>query len=241
MLDPHDPHAPVTVPPGFTRRARQPLVAGLRALLVADRAPLVETPTTGRLIAARDSGPGTPAAPAGDRLRLLPSGPDLVRKPTPRGTRTIDAPSDGATGAETLGGEFSPARADCGYRAPLPPRLARSVIDPNAPPHRASSVRLPGRDLLQRPLHPPSLPRRHWPGDARRRSPGRRLRLERLEQHDHRRQREQSRRSAGESQRSPRRRLRRAPTTTAKTPTSGPLSKEPKVTPPVGRRRRARW
>src|SRR3954468_23895636 len=28
-----------------------------------------------------------PAAPAGDRLRLLPSGPDLVHGPTPRGTR----------------------------------------------------------------------------------------------------------------------------------------------------------
>jgi hypothetical protein len=50
-------------------------------------------------IAAHGSGPGAPAAPAGGRLRLLPSGPDLVRKPTPRGTRTIDAPSDGATGA----------------------------------------------------------------------------------------------------------------------------------------------
>ena len=87
-------------------------------------------------IAARDSGPGAPAAPAGDRLRLLPSGPDLVRKPTPRGTRTIDAPSDGATGAEPLGGEFSPARADCGFRAPLPPRLARSAaILTHAPPH----------------------------------------------------------------------------------------------------------
>ena len=95
-----------------------------------DRAPLVEIPPAGRLIAARGSGPGAPAAPAGDRLRLLPSGPDLVRKPTPRGTRTIDAPGDGATGAEPLGGEFSPARADCGFRAPLPPRLARSASDP---------------------------------------------------------------------------------------------------------------
>ena len=97
-----------------------------------DRAPLVEILTTGRLIAVHSSGPGAPAAPAGDRLRLLPSGPDLVHKPTPRGTRTIDAPSDGATGAEPLGREFSPARADCGYRAPLPPRLARSAADPTA-------------------------------------------------------------------------------------------------------------
>ena len=47
---------------------------------------------TGRLIAILGSGPGAPAAPAGYRLRLLPSGPDLIREPSPRGTRTIDAP-----------------------------------------------------------------------------------------------------------------------------------------------------
>ena len=70
-------------------------------------------------IAARDSGPGAPAAPAGDRLRLLPSGPDLVRKPTPRGTRTIDAPNDGATGAENPSkGSSAPLEriADTGHR-----------------------------------------------------------------------------------------------------------------------------
>ena len=82
---------------------------------------------TGRLVDARDSGPGAPAAPAGDRLRLLPSGPDLVRGPAPRGTRAIDAPIGGATGAEAPRRGFSPARADCGCRAPLPPRLARSA------------------------------------------------------------------------------------------------------------------
>src|SRR5207302_9917519 len=36
------------------------------------------------------------------------------------------------TGADPLGEEFSPARADCGYRAPLPPRLARSATDASA-------------------------------------------------------------------------------------------------------------
>jgi len=97
-----------------------------------DRAPLVEASASDRLTAARDSGSGTPAAPAGDRLRLLPSGPDLVHKPTPRGTRTIDAPCGGATRAKPLEGEFSPARADCGFRAPLHPRLARSTSDPSA-------------------------------------------------------------------------------------------------------------
>jgi hypothetical protein len=95
----------------------------------ADRAPLFEIRVPARLIVAHGSGPGTPATPIGDRLRLLPSGPDLIRKPTPCGTRTIDAPSHGATGAEPLEGEFSPARADCGCRAPLPPRLARSALD----------------------------------------------------------------------------------------------------------------
>jgi len=93
-----------------------------------ERHPLLEILATGRLIAVQHSGPGTPAAPAGDRLRLLPSGPDLVHKPTPRGTRTIDAPNSGATGAKPLGREFSPARADCGYRAPLPPRLKSGAL-----------------------------------------------------------------------------------------------------------------
>ncbi len=91
--------------PGPTSSQRPGAVGKLRthgtSLKVVDRAPLVEIPATGRLIAVRDSGPGTPAAPAGDRLRLLPSGPDLVHKPTPRGTRTIDAPNSGATGVET--------------------------------------------------------------------------------------------------------------------------------------------
>ena len=84
-------------------------------------------------IAARDSGSGTPAAPAGDRLRLLPSGPDLVHKPTPRGDPSHRRPERRSNRSETpLGGEFSPARADCGCRAPLPPRLARSTVDPSA-------------------------------------------------------------------------------------------------------------
>ena len=69
-------------------RRRLPLA---RVDAEVDRAPHVETRRRSP-VAARGSGPGAPAAPAGDRLRLLPSGPDLVRKPTPRGTRTIDAP-----------------------------------------------------------------------------------------------------------------------------------------------------
>ena len=57
---------------------------------------------------ATDSAPGAPAAPGGDRLRLLPSGPDLVREPTSRGTRTINAPGDGATGAGVPRGGLQP-------------------------------------------------------------------------------------------------------------------------------------
>ncbi len=44
VLDPHDPHVPASVPPGFTALAVEPLVAGLPALPLADRAPLVVTP-----------------------------------------------------------------------------------------------------------------------------------------------------------------------------------------------------
>ena len=58
--------------------------------LKQDRAPFVEAGSPGAGAAA-GSGPGTPAAPAGDRLRLLPSGSDLVHGPTSRGTRAIDA------------------------------------------------------------------------------------------------------------------------------------------------------
>jgi hypothetical protein len=100
---------------------------------------------TGCLIAARSSGSGAPAAPVGNRLRLLPSGPDLVHKPTPRGTRAIDAPNGGATGAKPLEREFSPARADCGFRAPLHPRLARSAVDPSA--NHTSPTGAPGRKV----------------------------------------------------------------------------------------------
>ena len=73
----------------------------------------------GRRNAARDSGSGAPAAPAGDRLRLLPSGPDLVHEPTPRGTRAIDAPSGGATGTKhPSGGNSAPLEriAGAGHR-----------------------------------------------------------------------------------------------------------------------------
>ena len=56
-----------------------------------DRAPSVEARSQGAATVwgLRFS---TPAAPGGDRLRLLPSGPDLVHSSPPRRDRTITAP-----------------------------------------------------------------------------------------------------------------------------------------------------
>ncbi len=73
---------------------------------------------------------GAPATPGDDRLRLLPSGPDLVHgSPSPRDRAIIASWRSADPGPAPLGGEFSPARADCGFRAPLTPRLARSAWD----------------------------------------------------------------------------------------------------------------
>ena len=69
--------------------------------------------------------PGRSAAPDGHRLVLLPSGPDTVREPPLRGTRPSTSPRAAAFEDGDLGREFSPAGADCRYRAPLVPRLAR--------------------------------------------------------------------------------------------------------------------
>ena len=92
----------------------------------ADRAPSVEAGTRGAASVSRLRS-GAPLAPEGGRLRLLPSGPDLVHGSSSPRDRTIDAAHRALTpGPEPLGRGFSPARADCGYRAPLAPRLARS-------------------------------------------------------------------------------------------------------------------
>src|SRR5581483_11477554 len=95
--------APVGAQPGrrLLRRVHAP-AGGV------DRAPPVEARSRG----APDgpgSGRGSPAAPAGTRLRLLPSGPDLVRGPTSRGTPPINAPADGACrAARPSGGNSAP-------------------------------------------------------------------------------------------------------------------------------------
>ena len=70
-------------------------------------------------------GPGRSAAPDDDRLVLLPSGPDTVRGSPLRGTRSSTSHRRAAFESGDLGREFSPAGADCRYRAPLVPRLAR--------------------------------------------------------------------------------------------------------------------
>ena len=70
-------------------------------------------------------GPGRSAAPGDQRLSLLPSGPDEVHTSPLRGTRSSTSISPPASANAGLGWEFSPAGADCRYRAPLVPRLAR--------------------------------------------------------------------------------------------------------------------
>ena len=74
-------------------------------------------------------GPGRSAAPDDDRLVLLPSGPDTVRGSPLRGTRSSTSRRPAAYENGDLEREFSPAGADCRYRAPLVPRLARPEKD----------------------------------------------------------------------------------------------------------------
>ena len=89
-----------------------------------DRAPIVDHERLERF-PARELRRGVPAAPTRLRLRLLPSGPDRVRgleSRRPDLQRFVPAAASDHPG---LGWGFSPARADCGYRAPLAPHLAR--------------------------------------------------------------------------------------------------------------------
>ena len=79
-------------------------------------------------------GPGRSAAPDDDRLVLLPSGPDTVRGSSLRGTRSSTSHRRAAFENGDLGRGFSPAGADCRYRAPLVPRLARPGKDSRAAP-----------------------------------------------------------------------------------------------------------
>ncbi len=92
-------------PPSAAQRAHPPAPLTLRGRRhgraprsgeEVDRAPSIETLSSGA-VACNGSGSGAPAAHIGDRLRLLPSGPDLIHGPTPRGTRAISTTTGGLT------------------------------------------------------------------------------------------------------------------------------------------------
>src|SRR5215207_1232268 len=89
-----------------------------------------------RLSGARLLRRGVPASPETFCLRLLPSGPDLVHSASPRGTRPSTPRGDVSPTGPDLEREFNPAKAGCGYRAPLAPRLARPAesLAPNGDP-----------------------------------------------------------------------------------------------------------
>src|SRR6201996_1341481 len=70
---------------------------------------------------------GLPHGTRGFRLRLLPSGPDLVRVPASRGTRPSTPPRRTDPDGQSLGTVVGPARADCGLQgtADSPPSTVR--------------------------------------------------------------------------------------------------------------------
>ena len=71
-------------------------------------------------------GPGAPAAPDEHSLLLLPSGPDRVRRSSPRRTRpsTLRCPLSGEQ-RTTSNGTSTPLERVSGYNGPLLRRLAR--------------------------------------------------------------------------------------------------------------------
>jgi len=119
----------IRAPPARSRAARDPgrRAPGASAWELREcRAPSVDR---GRPRARDDGrlGPGRSAAPGEQRLSLLPSGPDEVHASPLRGTRSSTSTIAGALENADLGREFGPAGADCRYRAPLAPHLARPV------------------------------------------------------------------------------------------------------------------
>ena len=74
---------------------------------------------------------------------LLPSGPDTVHESPLRGTRPSTSLEAAAFESGDLGREFSPAGADCRYRAPLVPRLARRP--------KSTSAQVPPPSAIKRP------------------------------------------------------------------------------------------
>jgi hypothetical protein len=83
---------------------------------------------THRLTAASLLQSGDPTAPRGDCLPLLPPGPGGVHRPLPRRTQSSTPLGRSSPNVRHLEGEFDPAIAACGYRAPLAPHLARPCL-----------------------------------------------------------------------------------------------------------------
>jgi hypothetical protein len=110
------------------RRRRSPASPGGGGAGQGARCPVAHLPLWGRSsrCGRRLLGPDRPAAPGRHCLALLPPGSDAVRRLPVRGawpsTRTSQARiSNDNPLEEGLG----PAEADCGFREPLAPRLAR--------------------------------------------------------------------------------------------------------------------
>ena len=126
QLDKNDPQRSGGVPPRLSQHCREPLMARVRKLLERPRGPnrekwTVHPPSRFACGAAAGwgSGQGAPDRACRHPLRLLPSGPDLVRGPTPRGTLPINAPTGGACRATApSGGNSAPLEriAGSGHR-----------------------------------------------------------------------------------------------------------------------------
>ena len=82
-----------------------------------------------RLTRWRRLKPGRPTAPGNLRLPLLPSEPDGIHRVSAAWDPALNTTSHRQRPpAADLQEEFSLARADCEYRAPLSPRLARPRV-----------------------------------------------------------------------------------------------------------------
>ena len=122
---PAHPAAPAELP----ARRRERVVARLRPMQVVDvdRAPSFEAVLRAPALRAAPA-PGFPAAHVGIRLRLLPSGPDLIHRPTSRGTPGHQRRSRRADPTDLpLERGFGLARADCERQgtATSPPSTVR--------------------------------------------------------------------------------------------------------------------
>ena len=105
-------------------RRRNASGPSLRGMVVHPR--IDQQPSS--LLAGLRLQPGTPTSLRRDSLPLLPSGPGGVRRLLPHGTQLSTPRCRSSPTGSDLTGEFNPAKADCGYRAPLAPRLARPCV-----------------------------------------------------------------------------------------------------------------